>query len=362
MKTKMKIFSILLALSLLLLPTQSAAARGLDDGPVIFGGSYTLGSGDSLDGDVLVFGGIVMIEDGAEVNGSVVVFGGSLTINGQVNGDVVLMGGAAMLGENALINGDLSLVSATLNRAEGSQVNGEIIQNVAGSQSIEGPFITVPDVPGMPDIPFVHTVPVFSQSNPLWRGMGIFGRSLAMALLALLVALFLEEPTRRVGESASGQPVIAGGLGFLTVVLAPAVVIILAITLILAPVALLAILALLVALLYGWIALGLEVGQRFTKMIKQEWALPLTAAFGTWLLTVISESIGLIPCVGWLAPFILAIIALGGVVMSRFGSKTAVPAMAVVAPAGPSPAPVPITEPDPEPLPSVDGDGDTDAE
>ena len=350
MKRTFNFFSLLLVLSLLLLPTQTVAASGPYDGPVIFGGTFTLEDGETQNGDVVVFGGVVDIEDGAVVNGSIVVFGGSLTIDGQVNGEVVLMGGAAMLGETALINGDLSLVSATLNRADGSQVNGDINYNVPNAHTVDAPFVVVPAVPGMPDdLPFIRPVPLFSVDNPLWKGLSIFGRSLGMAMLALLVALFLEEPTRRVGEAVTGQPVVAGGLGFLAIPVTVVAVLILAVTIILAPVAFLLVLVFLAGLLYGWIALGFEVGQRFTKMIGQEWALPVTAAFGTWLLTLISASLNLVPCVGWMAPFIIVTLALGGVVMSRFGSRPAMPlAAAIVA----SPAPA-----ESEPLPSVDGDG-----
>ncbi|MBT3338381.1 MAG: hypothetical protein HN855_02285 [Anaerolineae bacterium] len=347
MKKTFKIFSLLLILSLLLLPTQTVAAQGLLDGPVIFGGSYTLESGESLDGDVIVFGGVVMIEAGAEVNGSVVVFGGSLTINGQVNGDVVLIGGAASLGEESLIDGSLSVISATLNRADGAEVTGDVIYNASGfasEESLSAP--TIPAIPGLPEIPFIEQAPIM-LNNPLWAVVGVLGRSIAMGLLAMLIALFLEEPTRRVGEAAAAQPAIAGGLGFLTVILAPFTLFVLAITIFLAPVAFLAVLALLVALLYGWIALGFEVGQRFTKMLDQEWAFPLTAGFGTWLLTIISASIGLIPCVGWLAPLIIATLALGGVVMTRFGSQVALPPVASV---------VSVAEPAPEPIPPVDGE------
>ncbi len=165
----------------------------------------------------------------------------------------------------------------------------------------------------------------------------------------MLIALFLDDPTRRVSEAIVAQPMIAGGLGFLTISLAPFVLLVLVITIFLAPVAFLAVLALIVALLYGWIALGFEVGQRFTKMIKQEWALPLTAAFGTWLLTIISASIGLIPCVGWLAPFIIATLALGGVVMTRFGTQVALPPTAKTA----TVAPVAKVA---EPIPSPNGE------
>lgn len=339
MKNKMKFLSVILALTLVLMPTQSVAAKGFGDGPIIFGGSYTLESGESLDDSVVVFGGVVMIEIDAIVNGDVVLVGGSLTVNGQVNGDVVLIGGAALLGEESLINGNLSVIGATLNREEGSQVNGEIIHSAPGIFSDD---TLIPDIPGIPEIPFIGQNPFVVQTNPLWAVGGVLGRSVAMGLLAMLVVLLLAEPTRRVGEATASQPATAGGLGFLTIVLAPFVIVVLMITILLIPVGMIAILALMVALLYGWIALGLEVGERFTKMIDQEWPLPLSAAFGTWLLTVISASIGLIPCVGWLVPFVIGTLALGGVIISRFGSQSVLPPAAEVV--------------DATPIPNVDGE------
>ncbi len=121
MKSKMKFFSMILVLTLILLPTQSVAAKGFGDGPVIFGDSYTLESGERLNDSVVVFGGTVMIEVDAEVYGDVVLVGGTLTINGQVTGEVILIGGAALLGEESLIDGNLSAIGATLNREEGRQ-------------------------------------------------------------------------------------------------------------------------------------------------------------------------------------------------------------------------------------------------
>ena len=126
-------------------------------------------------------------------------------------------------------------------------------------------------------------------------------------------------------------------MGFLTIVLTPFVIVVLMITILLIPVGMLAILVFMVALLYGWIALGLEVGERFTKMINQEWPLPLSAAFGTWLLTVISAAIGLIPCIGWLVPFVIGTLALGGVIVSRFGTQSVLPPVAEVVDATPIP-------------------------
>jgi hypothetical protein len=312
MKKTSIFLTLILTLCLIFLPTQHVAARGLHDGPVIFGGSYTLKSGDTLDGDLVIFGGTAMIEEGAKINGDVALFGGSLTMNGMINGDVVLMGGAALLGEESQINGDLTLVGATLSREEGSQVNGEITYSASINTSL--PFLS-----NSKWSKTWRTFPPIYLNNPAWAFGGILGRTLAMALLALLVALFLAEPTRRVGKTITTQPVISGRLGFLTIILAPFVILALVLTILLIPFALFALLALMVALLYGWIALGFEVGRRISTQLKQNWQLPASAAFGTGLLTLISASFSLIPCIGWLVPYLIATLALGGVIISRFG-------------------------------------------
>ena len=81
------------------------------------------------------------------------------------------------------------------------------------------------------------------------------------------------------------------------------------------------------ALLFGWIAVGYEVGQRFTKAIHQEWHPALSAGLGTFGLTLVAASLANIPvvsCIGWLVPFLLSIAALGGVLLTRFGTQTVV--------------------------------------
>ena len=79
-------------------------------------------------------------------------------------------------------------------------------------------------------------------------------------------------------QAAASQPVIAGGLGLLTIVVAVialvalAVFSILIITLIITVLCMIVIsVALPMAGLFGWIAIGLEIGERFTKAIHQEW-------------------------------------------------------------------------------------------
>jgi hypothetical protein len=77
------------------------------------------------------------------------------------------------------------------------------------------------------------------------------------------------------------------------------------------------------AWLFGIVALGQEVGERFTKAINQIWAPVLSTGFGTFLLLLVGGFIGLIPCIGWLLPFLVGLVAVGGVVTTWFGTRTA---------------------------------------
>ena len=324
MKTVLKYASVLLVVLLVFLPMQSAgAASGTFDGQVVFGQSFTLKSGETMSGDLLVFGGSATIEEGATVNGNTVVLGGNLTIDGEVTGDAAVFGGTMNLGATAHVSGNLSTVGSTLDRAEGSQVDGQIY-NTATSWVGNGnngnhplPPVVTPLVPVIPEIKF--------EFQPLLSVMNAFGQSLAIAVLAMLVMLFLAPHADRVAHAIVAQPLTAGGLGLLTVVVAPIAIVLSAITVILIPVALILIIALIVAGAFGWIAIGYEVGQRFTKAIHQDWHPAFAAGLGTFALTLIAKALTGIPvlnCVGWLVPFLLGLAALGAVLMTRFGTQT----------------------------------------
>ena len=73
MKMMQKLAILALLAVLIVMPLQSAQARGLLDGGPIFGGNFTLKSGESWNEDVVVFGGSVSIEKDAKLNGAVVV-------------------------------------------------------------------------------------------------------------------------------------------------------------------------------------------------------------------------------------------------------------------------------------------------
>ena len=110
----------------------------------------------------------------------------------------------------------------------------------------------------------------------------------------MLLTLFLQPQMERVGDAIARQPVLAGSFGLLTLVIAPLAILIMAITLILIPVALILVFIIPLAWLFGIIALGQEVGERFTNAINQTWAPVLATGFGTFLLLLVGGFVGLI--------------------------------------------------------------------
>ena len=317
----MKKIGYLLATALLALTMIAAAPASsigpFDGGPVIFGGNYTVHSGETFNSDLVVFGGNVTVEEDASVTGSIVIFGGNVSIDGNVEGDLVVIGGAGSLGEKAVVEGDLISVGGAVSRAEGSRVGGDVVDQ----PSIEIPAIpAVPNVPGVPGVPDAPLPPSF-MNNPVGSAFGVVGRAIGIAILAMLLSLFLRPQMERVAQAAVTQPIMAGGVGLMTLVFLPIVMVVMAITLILIPVSLLLVFVMAFAWLFGLVALGMEVGERFTKAIEQTWAPVLTTGFGAFLLAMVSESLALIPCVGWVASALVALVGIGAVALTWFGSR-----------------------------------------
>jgi len=325
MKKIFKLFTLVLFLALLLLSTSAVYARGnsgvLLDGRVVFGDNFTLYSGDTLTGDLVVFGGNVTVEKDAIVQGDAVVIGGNVTLDGVVEGSMVIIGGSTRMGEASVVESDLVTIGGSLSRDPGSEVEGDVITNIP-APDIRIPDIQVPRVPDVPNPPSPPNPPsVNIDYNPLTKFFQMFGTAIAVSLLAMLASLFLQPQIERVSQVVVGQPVIAGSFGLLTGVLAPFVLVVLVVTLILIPVAILAAAVLALAWLFGLIAIGTEVGERFTRAINQTWAPPLTAGMGTFLMMLVVGGIGMIPCIGWLATSLVALLGVGAVVLTIFGTQ-----------------------------------------
>jgi len=319
---RIKIFIYLTLMVALLWPV-TAFARDLHDDKVVFGGTYTLESGETHLGSLVILGGAVTTESGSTVSGDVVLIGGSVQIGGTVNGNVVGIGGAVRLGSEADINGDVFTMGATLRREEGASINGQIVDadnvpftlNIPGD--MDGPKIEIPSPPSIPDVPIAQV-----RSNPLLEIFWFFFRTFLYAALAILVVMFLARYVERVANAALSEPVITIGAGLLTAVLAPLALVVITITIILIPVTLVSVILLFSAWLVGWVALGLEVGRRIGKALNMDLAPAISAGVGTFiLLFVLGGFREVLPCIGWLPYTLVGLWGLGAVLLTRFGTQ-----------------------------------------
>jgi hypothetical protein len=330
MKRKVLASSVLVLVLGLLLPV-TAFAAGPQDGRVIFGDTFTLEAGQVQSGDLVVLGGNVDLLAGSTVQGSILVLGGNVSVAGDVSGDVSVLGGNADLTNTAHVYGNVSTIGASLHRDSGAQVDGQVTQGQGLDVPYDfsfGPSVITPRIPTWS----MRLSPVF---NLLWFGF----RTLMLAALAVLVVIFWPDPTLRVARAAVAQPLAAGGLGLLTQVIGIPALILLVITILLSPLSFLGLLILIVAGVFGWIALGLEVGRRLGQAFNWDMHPAAEAGLGGFLLTLVAGGVGLIPCIGWVAPFVLVCIGLGAVLLTRFGSRDYEPALAENAAEVSAPAP-----------------------
>jgi len=298
-----------------------AYAAGFESTPiddkVVIGDNYTLSSGETLDGSLFLVGGNIIIEEDSRVMGDVVLVGGSINIDGTIEENVTVIGGSVLLGSSAVIQGDVSTLGSSMLRSPTAQIEGEVTTGRIPSIRVPGPVQM--DWPRMqidrPVFPFDFT--------PWWDFSGFLARTLGLAALAMVVVLIAPNPSRRAAHAVSTQPILAGGLGLLTVVVAVPVLVVTAITLIFLPVSLVGLLILVVAVIFGWIALGLEIGKRTAMLFKAEWSLAVSAGIGIVVLSLLLELLHIIPCIGWfgLGPILVGLVGLGAVVATRFGTR-----------------------------------------
>ena len=336
MNKKRSLVFLLFSLLILAFVSAGCSSTSNEGDKFIMGGTYRLAENETINGDLSIFGGAVSLEEGSTINGNVILIGGSVNAAGVINGGIDGLGGSINLGDSAIVYGDITTVGATVNKS-----NSAIVQGNVTSQSEGG--LELPDLPKM-----VQPAAV----RPFGDVMGALSRSLVIALLAVLVVLFLPRQTKNVSISIEENTASGGAIGLLTWILAPFVIILLVITLILIPIAMIAAVVFGLGVLFGWIAIGSILGDRLAVLMKTQWAPAVTAGFGTFVLSLVSAMFEAIPCVGWVIPFLIMLVATGGIVMSAFGTRairktTGGPSVSVINPGPvnpPPPAPKTVVE------------------
>jgi hypothetical protein len=291
----------------------------------LFGCSGSVRSGGTVTNDAVVVGGSLHIEQGAHVNHNVAVIGGSVAVDGEIGGDVSVAGGSVTLSDTAVVNGNVRIAGGSIQRAGGATVRGTVSQE------------NNPRFPVLPR-PAISPFPVL---RPFFGGFdflrSLFSAIALAALGAVLVVLF-PAPVRRVSDTAQHSFVPSVGVGCLTLVIAPFILVALAITIIGIPLVVLLAIAGAAAWYFGWITIGCLAGERILLALNARNVTPVLAAVvGVLLIALIGNA----PVVGGIVSALVGLLGLGAVILTRFGTRP-YPHLAT-AMALPGPAPVPAS-------------------
>jgi hypothetical protein len=324
----MKRLISVLVLALLLVGAASPAyAQGNGRaGLVAFGRDVVVQANEVVTGDVVVFGGNAVVEAKAHVIGNVIAFGGDVRSAGEVDLSVVAFGGDVDLQAGSQVHQDVVTVGGSLRQAAGARIDGTVSSGFMFNLG-NGSTSTRP-------LPLQPLTPVFGRP---WAGdlalsiimgfvLGVVKIVVLAALAVVLVAVFPRQ-IAGVKQTVTAQPGASAGVGCLTYLAAIALTIPLIITCIgnflMWPL-------LVIATTFGLGALGLIVGERITGAQGANPRSPaFNAALGTGLICLVLlvlDAIPLVGCFSWVFWMLVASLATGAVVLSKFGTQ--VPPMA----------------------------------
>lgn len=285
-------------------------AKTINGDQFILGQSFTLATGDTLNGNLVVIGGTVTTDAGSIINGDMVMVGGTVSIGGKLTGDIVCVGGTGTIADTAVIEGDVISAGGWLNISPKAQVNGTTNINTPGD--FQWNFGEI----------FKKRENFGWFNDPVNKVLTDMFQVLAMAALAALIVLIFGKPAAKVADAIASSPALSWGIGLLTLLVFPVLVVVMVITLILIPAIPLVVLLLALGFVFGYISLGYEIGRRLETASKGQWAEPISAGIGMLVLGLVVTAIGWIPCLGWVVNFAIMLFGLGAIVLTYFGTRS----------------------------------------
>lgn len=306
--------AVLTAAALVILATAGTALATGAAPPVTMSADAFVPEGAVHHGELVAVFGDVRIE--GTVTGEVVVVMGSLYISGTVESDVVSVLSPTTLTETSVVNGDLVNVGWQLDQEPGSRVRGELVT-----------------------VNFMSLLP-FVEEGGFLKAIVLCIFILKLALLTLLflfLVLISALAPRRLSIIAAALPRRWGWAilaGLITWAAFLVTCLLLCITIIGCPLAMALSLAMLLTKWLGLAAVFYLVGQTIGRNLFHRELTHLSSVLGGF---VIYALIYLIPMVGIIICLVLDLLAVGIVVLTRFGSEEA----STTAAAGPPPPPSP---------------------
>lgn len=263
--------------------------------------SPAIAAPDSYSSSIVRIFGNIEVEEDQVIHGDVVAIFGNVEINGEVFGNVVTVFGNTTVSSTGKVWEDTVTVVGNLVTESGSTITGSKVNVIGTGGEFRFPSIRIGNLAH-------HAIGL--QFN-FFRALGNLAFSVLLAVL--IVALF-PVPVERIKKSIEGDPgkmALTGLLAWLVIV---PLIFIVAITIIGIPLALLMGAVVWVAGKLGSAALVLIIGR---TLLKDTESAPAVTALGALLLGAAT----LVPIVGHLINLAVALVTIGAVTVTRFGSR-----------------------------------------
>lgn len=251
---------------------------------------------------IIKMGSDIAVESGTKV-GSVISMGGQITIDGTVDGDAIAIGNSIVLSREAVVTGNAVSIGGTIVKAKGAQIHGNHTE------------INTSD----------FSAAISTALNEEWQGWSwIFAVIstaifLCILIIAILTVTLLPGPIRAISSFIVGDILRVSLWGILGLVLVVPLAVLLTISVIGIVLIPLEVVIVTSAALTGFIAMGKLVGSRMYALLKKAEQGIIRETF--WGL-IILWLIGWLPYIGWTVKVLAIVIGMGGVIASRFGTRS----------------------------------------
>jgi hypothetical protein len=240
-------------------------------------------------GSITAFGGTVAIN--GEVRGDVVTFNSDVVIAGTVDGNVEQFGGKLVLRSGSFVHGNVDLYGAAWAEGTNAGVGGTFSDHTSAINWL---------------LPYGDAWDYIFWSLLLWIGLG------------LLLTWLLPEHVMIVRTTAVYTMKRCLMLGLLSILLAPAVLLVLFALVLSIPLAILVALGLLAAWVLGTTAIGCWLGEYLVNRFMPQYNSRIMHIVVGITVLVLAGSL---PYIGWLIIIGSGMWGLGAVFLSRFGTR-----------------------------------------
>ena len=279
------------------LPSEQAADKSVNGDGItctrnIHGPSFkeniVIGSSEVVCGDVTSFGGSVTVQ--GALHGNVTAFNSNTFITGQIFGNLTLFGGSIVLNDVKQIQGHVTLYGTKELNTQGKQLDNTTF-DYTHNRSFSG-------IMGEFTFPFWSLV--------IWT------------LLGIALSSWLPEHVMFVRTTVTTKTRRSIIIGLLSILLAPAVLVVLVALILPIPLALILGLGLIAAWILGTVAISWSIGEYILRAVAPKYHTRLIdVVVGLTVLVLV----GSIPFIGWLISIGVGLLGLGAVFLSRFGTR-----------------------------------------